>query len=99
MHVMLAWDITASGARWEELNKSLRDCLKQYSWVRVLRTVYVVRLMSEQAWSELVSDLTKVASAAPETVHFIVTPLMSAGAYNGYLPEQSWQKINERSAP
>jgi hypothetical protein len=30
-------------------------------------------------------------------VHFIMSPLMSGGRYNGILPQDAWDGINERS--
>jgi len=53
MHVTLMWEITAPEGRWKEINASLRGQLKGYSWVRVLRTCYVVKVSSAEDRGEL----------------------------------------------
>lgn len=96
MHLMLSWDISASGERWKQIDQLLLTALKPYSWVRPLKTVYVVKVAGEQQRAALEADLVAKAKSVTETVYFLMTPLMAGGQYNGYLPSDSWPKINER---
>jgi hypothetical protein len=98
MHLALSWDISASGERWKQIDQLLLSALKPYSWVRPLKTVYVVKMASEQERVVLLADLTAKAKSVSETVHFLISPLMDGGRYDGYLPSDSWPKINERTS-
>lgn len=97
MHVMLSWDIPAEGERWKEINQQLRECLSSYSWVRPLKTVYVVKVDDHAERKALIAALTDVARSAPERVHFLMTPAMSGGGYNGFLPRDMWEKVTKRT--
>lgn len=97
MHVAICWDISATGARWNAINEKLKAEIKSYSWVRPLGTLYVVKVTSTEDRDSLVDRLTAIVKNLPEKVHFVVTPTMSGGRYNGWLPKDLWDKINERT--
>ena len=99
MHIIVSWDISASGERHSELNKKMREGLDGYSWARPLTTFYVVRIETEAARDTIQSRLELVAKTAPEDVNFVVSPAMNGGRYNGFLPKDMWDKINKRSDP
>lgn len=97
MHVIVSWDIKSTGDRWTELNDRLKSNLKTYSWVRPISTFYIVKVSGESQRKSLIEGLNSVASSVSETVHIVVSPAMSAGSYNGYLPKDMWEKIRERA--
>jgi len=100
MHFVVSWDIHAQGARWSEIHNQLQACLAQYSWVKPLNTLYVVNVGSQFDGNQVVSNLTSVAQRAEATgvtVNFLATPLMSGGRYQGFLPQETWNAVNERS--
>ena len=97
MHVVISWDISASGDQWDTINERMREQIKPFSWARPLSTFYVVRIAGETDRQSIKKQLTSVAKSVSETVHFVISPLMSAGRYDGYLPNDSWNKINERT--
>jgi hypothetical protein len=97
MHIALSWDITASGPRWTTINDALREELKYYPWVRPLSTFYIVNISTGEQRDSIVDALTAVAKRFPEKIYFVVTPPMSGGGYNGWLPKDLWDKINERA--
>jgi hypothetical protein len=99
MHIVVSWDISAEGQRWDEINKRLREGLAGFSWARPLSTFYVVRLISEPDRSTIQQRLVAVARSVTETVHIVLSPVMSGGRYDGYLPKDMWAKLNERSDP
>ncbi len=99
MHVTLAWDITATGDRWSQINTALKGVLKGYSWVRPLRTVYIVKVSSSEERQQLKDALIAVVESVSEKVHFIITPPMEGGKYTGWLPRDLWDKINQRTKP
>lgn len=97
MHIAVSWDISAKEPRWGVLNDQMRDCFKGLSWVRPLSTFYIVRVDGESGRGRIQERLLSVATAVPETIHFVVSPLMPGGRYNGYLPKDTWSKVNERT--
>lgn len=97
MHVTLSWDISAEGARWNEINEKLKAEIKNYSWVRPLKTVYVVKVASLEDRNSLTERLISVIKSNNYDVNVMVTPVMTGGRYNGYLPRDLWEKINERT--
>ncbi|MEX2359606.1 MAG: hypothetical protein WD803_00850 [Gammaproteobacteria bacterium] len=97
MHVALSWDIKAVSPRWTEINDDMKEQLNGYSWVRPLSTYYVVNVQSAQDRDELVDKLVGVAKRHTETIYFVVTPVMTGGGYNGWLPKDLWDKINQRT--
>ena len=97
LHIAVSWDISATGDRWKVLNQQMQDVLKPYSWVRVLSTFYIVQIRSESARGAMQSALEAVARAAPERIHFLISPAMQGGRYNGYLSRDAWPKINQRT--
>ena len=97
MHITLSWDISATGDQWKTINDNLREQLQGYSWVRPLSTFYIVKVNSAEQRDNLVDALISVIKQSHEKIHFVVTPLMTGGGYNGWLPQDLWDKINERT--
>ncbi|GLS97884.1 hypothetical protein GCM10007918_51760 [Piscinibacter gummiphilus] len=97
MHIAVSWDITASGAQWAQIDERLRGVIQAYPWIRPLSTFYVVKIYSEADRTQILNSMTSVAKSAGATVHFLITPAMVGGQYQGYLPADNWAKINERT--
>ena len=98
MHIAISWDITATGAQWTQIDERMRAAIQAYPWIRPLSTFYVVKIYSEVDRVQIQNSMTTVARSAGVTVHFLITPAMVAGQYQGYLPADNWAKINERTA-
>lgn len=99
MHIVVSWDISTGKPRWDEIDKRLKEGLSGYSWVRPLTTFYVVRINSEADRAAIRERLVTVARSVSETVHIVLSPAMSGGRYDGFLPKDTWPKLNERSDP
>lgn len=97
MHIVVSWDVKASGKQWDAINQSLKDQLAPYSWVRPLSTLYIVKVKGEEQRKSLKSALVEVAKSVNETVHVVISPAMSSGTYDGFLPKGAWEKINKRT--
>ncbi|WP_157648208.1 hypothetical protein [Burkholderia ubonensis] len=97
MHVTVSWDISAAGDKWNEINEKMKGALKGYSWVRPLKSVYVVNVDSAEDRLELKNNLIEVVKSSDERVNFIITPPMDGGSYSGWLPKSLWEKINQRT--
>lgn len=98
MHIAVTWDINSSGDSWSSINDEMKNVLNPYSWARPLSTFYVVRVNSEHDRTTIINELTAIASRSSFIINFVVTPLMSSGAYDGYLPTDMWDNINERTS-
>lgn len=99
MHIIVSWDIKTPKPKWDEIDEKLKEALTGYSWVRPLTTFYVVRTSGEVDRNLIRDRLVKVASSAGATVHIVISPTMSGGRYDGFLPSDAWPKLNERSDP
>ena len=97
MHVAISWDITASGELWKQIDERLRAAIQAYPWVRPLSTFYVVKIYSETDRTLILNSMTTVAKSSGVTIHFLITPAMVGGQYQGYLPSDNWTMINERT--
>ena len=75
----------------------MKEKLKGYSWVRPLSTFYVVKVSSSDHRDQLIDQLVSVAKANTEKIHFVASPAMTGGGYNGWLPKDLWDKINQRT--
>jgi hypothetical protein len=96
MHVVISWDIVGSN-NWEMINEELKACIASHSWVKPLNTVYVVKVASLQDRDMIMERFTYVARRYPNDVQILCTPIMSGGAYHGWLPENMWTEINLRT--
>lgn len=97
MHFVISWDIQAEGEEWKNANDTLKKCLSGYSWVKPLTTLYIVKIRNEEAYDSIKESLKEVASTASITIHFVVTPIMYGGRYDGWLPDKMWPMIRERA--
>jgi hypothetical protein len=97
VHFVVSWDISAQGQRRTTIDEALKKALGTHSWVRPLTTFYVVQVYGTPAYDQVIDSLTRVAQAYPSDVHLVITPLMSGGVYNGFLPSNLWPEIQKRS--
>ena len=97
MHILVSWDIRAQGARWTEINDRLKECLKGYSWVKPLKTLYIVQIDTIETREAIRQGLAAVCADCPKEVHLILTPAMEGGKYGGWLPKRLWPKIRQRT--
>ena len=98
MHFIVSWDIQSKDEKWDEINAQLQECLEDYSWVRPLSTFYIVRVSGQEEWARIKEDLQAVAESSTAKTHFVVSPLMYGGRYDGWLPKTAWPKIRKRTA-
>lgn len=96
MHIMLSWDIAATGEKWNAANARMKEALSGYSWVRPLKTLYIVKVSSQEQRQELKAALVEVVQGTTERITFVMTPAMEGGAYSGWLPKPLWEKIAKR---
>lgn len=97
-HVLVACEISADEpARRKDLREAVREQLRSCSWTKAIRDVYVVKLESGEERRILKTRLLDLAKNEPG-FRFIMTPLISQGAYGGWLPKERWPKIQGRTA-
>lgn len=99
MHCVVSWDITESAGY---PSRSVIDAMmvaafQPYPKVHVLSTFYVVGLPGQPDYNWLQTRLTSIAQQYHGRVNFVMTPLMSGGAYTGYLPQNLWNELNRLS--
>jgi hypothetical protein len=94
MHFVLSYDLGADGARRSELEEQIQSIISPYRNVKRLTTFYIIHIESGIVWESIRSQLTNLSVSIPERLHFIMTPLMDGGKYNGMLQEDQWDEIN-----
>src|SRR3989442_7762540 len=99
MHIAVCWYIGATGERHGLIDVAMKGALKGYSWVQPLGSYYVVKVGGEADRQKIQQSLLAVAKSVPETVHYVISPLIPAGLYTGYLPQDTWPKLNETTQP
>ena len=95
MHFVLSYDLSATGERRSSIEERINNILAPYSHVKRLTTFYIIHIQDEVQWEAVRSSLTALAQEIPETLHFIMTPAMSGGQYNGMLQKGDWDEINK----
>jgi hypothetical protein len=92
--VIVCVEINAVGDEATRIESALRDALKPYSWVRPLKSVYVVPLESEQQVSSIQSELLKrFMDIRAGAVYYLVVPV--SGRFDGFLPSNMWPPLND----
>lgn len=95
MHFALTYDLSAQGQRRAEIEKRIEEILNPYVHVKRLSTFYVVHVNDTAEWEQIRQSLTNLSQAIQETFHFIMTPLINGGRYNGILNSGEWDEINQ----
>ena len=100
MHIIVSWDIYGTDAVKKEVGEQLRDQFKGFSWVRPLLSFYIVKLNEPEDRQSIREKLIRVAQqrkAQKQRINLVISPVIVAGAYSGFLPKDMWEKINLRT--
>ncbi|MDE6159466.1 MAG: hypothetical protein K2F69_05155 [Bacteroidaceae bacterium] len=94
MHFVLSYDLSAQGTRRSEIEEKIENVLSPYKHVKRLSTFYIVLIRVDSDWEAIRSSLTALSQEISETFHFIMSPSMEGGKYNGILQKGEWDEIN-----
>jgi hypothetical protein len=97
LHCVVAWDVRTTGAQAEVIDESLASALKGFSWTRPLPTTYVIKIQSAEDLTRLREQLLIVCREHTSSIHLLISPPMTGGSYQGWLPRDTWPKIEERT--
>jgi len=75
MHFVVSWEINSKDNYIEEINSSLMEGLLGYSWLRLLRTFYILEVEHEHDWHVIHEKLLTIAQRYPGKVNFLMSPL------------------------
>ena len=95
MHFVLTYDLSAEGERRTDIENRIENTLAPYIHVKRLSTFYIIQVNGYVEWEAIRSSFTSIAQNISERFHFIMSPLMTGGRYNGYLPKEDWDEINK----
>ena len=97
MHFALILDIKATGARKTEIDNHIWDnILSKYKRAKRLSgKIIILKIESDSDWKNILERISEYTKDQEETIHFIMTPAMTGGRYNGVLPKDHWDFINE----
>ena len=99
MHIIISWDIKNSDSsdEWDFLNEELRECIKEYSWVKPLSTFYIIKLDSENERKKIRNSIITLCKKNKGKMNVVISPILEEGKYSGWLPHSMWDKIRERT--
>lgn len=99
MHCVFSYDLSVpAGARRNEIENRIGELLNSHRNVRRLTTFYILNVRNNADWENLRVQLTDYLTSIPENVHFIMTPPINGGHYNGILGSGEWDDINAIAA-
>ena len=75
MHFVVAWETRSQGERLAEINSAMENGLRGYSWIRLLRTFYVLDVVSEHDWRVVHEKLLAIATHFSGEVNFLMSPI------------------------
>ena len=94
MHFVLSYDLGATGEKRREIEQRIESILNPYRHIKRLSTFYIIHIQSNAEWETIRTALTSLSREIVERFHFIMSPAISEGAYNGILPKGEWDEIN-----
>jgi hypothetical protein len=97
MHFILAWNIRNPSPQATQMVDSMKEVLKPYSWVRPLNDFYIVQVPSQDEYNSILDKLQDIANKNSSAINFVMSPPIIGSRYNGWLPKDLWDQINERS--
>lgn len=97
MHFIFSYELNvAAGVRRNEIESNILASLPKNSYTRQLNNFYIVRCNDNKEWNVIFQKLVEISKKIPETLHFIMSsPTAINERYNGILPRESWNCINE----
>ena len=96
MHTVFSYDLQIpAGERRQEVERRIDAILQPYRHVHRLSTFYIIHVNTQAEWNALLTNLSSLCRDIPEAFHFILSPPMDGGRYNGILPRGDWDEINE----
>lgn len=94
MHFVMSYDLSATGAHRTEIEGQIQTILNNYRHVQRLTTFFIIHVDNNNQWENIRQDLTALSNRITESMHFIMSPLMDGGRYNGILTQGEWDEIN-----
>ncbi|MFY0483470.1 hypothetical protein ACI6PS_12775 [Flavobacterium sp. PLA-1-15] len=94
MHFIVSWDIPATIPNRETFENQLRECFRQFRFVKPLTTFYIIEVPSQIEYNNIISALSTLGRTQPG-FRFVVSPIMNGGRYNGLLQNDEWTLINQ----
>ncbi len=75
MHLIVSWDIRASGERRAEIDGAMKQGLDGYSWIQALSSFYIVEIISQFDWNRIQERLLSITQSFADEVNFIMSPV------------------------
>lgn len=93
MYCVISWDISAVDATWNELDAKMRNCFHGLNWFKPVYTFYLVEIFDNFRYNTLLQDLQRVAGSTPIMVRFVMSPMISAQNWDGWLNPEHWPEV------
>jgi hypothetical protein len=94
MHFLVTWRFRNPERRNEAVIVELISAFSGQSFSKAMEDTFVVSVASQEDYKSIIGKLTQVAKDYTKEIHFMATPPISFGKYNGWLPKSVWEKVN-----
>lgn len=94
MNFVLSYDLSASGDRRSQIEQRINEILQPYPNTRKLSTFFIIHVNTRQDWIDILRNMENLSRGITESLHFIMSPLIDGGIYNGILRQTDWIDIN-----
>lgn len=94
MHFVLTYDLSLKDEERRDAEERIDEVLSPYQHTRKLTTFFIIHVNSYSDWTLIRSNMSEIAQDLNGALHYIMSPLMSGGRYDGYLPQNDWNDIN-----
>ncbi len=98
MNFVMTYDLKLEGQERKDCEERIEMVLESYKYTKQLTTFFVVHIESYNQWDQILAGLSAIAKEVSGKFYFIMSPPVSGGRYNGYMPKASWNDINSITA-
>lgn len=94
MHFAITYDLSLEGQERSKVEGFIETILHPFKHVKILTTFYIVHIDKLDEWIIIRNHLQELCNDLKGPLHFIMTPTMTGGFYDGYLISSEWNGIN-----
>jgi len=96
MHCLFTYGLNGPPDATAAVLARIQALMAQQQTFQALGCTYVLKLDSQSQWLGINGALQEIArTSSPVVVHFLMTPLMPGGRYGGWMPPDSWTRVNQ----
>ena len=96
MYIYLIWKSRQSKDK-VEFDNALNNILIDKNWVMPLEDFYLIKVNNRADREQLYDRLAAIAQAFSARVDFFMSQPLEGGGYSGWLLQEDWDEVHERT--